>query len=559
MSNKTVFEQIKKQNGEHFAKTIRAYDNGIFDIPNIVDVVKYAGREAEPIMAYLESLKKIEVEAQAVYKDPITLLAEAGYDAYYADTLEKQNAIEKYYAPWEKICTFNDPTRFQRFYIINCVSKKVDEIQRENFFGYEKREDEYGTSVLSIQILKTGGFISIKNRYNHSVENPDNTLDSNPDNIIQGLSGSLRHYFNVDFSSPKVDTPKNFIIVNHQLVHFYKEIDGVYLGENFYVKNGEIHLIDKDKEILMDHFVLDLQNKTVKNLANNNDCFPDIFTEEIKNKNVQITKDKKGHHIIIIDPQNKTQKQEIACVQDRQITFLNLPTTKKIGDNFLRHNKGLEKIHIPFLEEVGDSFLYENEKLFELYAPILKKTRDSFLHSNEGITEFDASYLKEVGDFFLPYNTKLARINIPILEKTGDYFLYSNEGLTEFNAPSLKEMGSNALNLNKKISQMNIPVLEKVRDYFFADNEELTEIYAPALKEIGHSFLCYNGKLKILDAPLLERAMACFLSYNKKYKTNAPALIKKLPVERILKKKLVASKKRAQDFLIFKATEKKRN
>ncbi|MBR6411679.1 MAG: hypothetical protein IKS41_00770 [Alphaproteobacteria bacterium] len=56
MAEKSVFEQIKKQNGERFAKAIRGYDNGIFDIPGIVDIVKYAGHEAEPIMEYLESL-----------------------------------------------------------------------------------------------------------------------------------------------------------------------------------------------------------------------------------------------------------------------------------------------------------------------------------------------------------------------------------------------------------------------------------------------------------------------------------------------------------------------
>ena len=95
MVEKTVFERIKKQNGEHFAKAIRAYDNGIFDMPGIVDIVKYAGREAEPIMNYLVSLKDIKIEPQSVHKDPSTLLSEAGYDAYYADNLEKQNAPQK--------------------------------------------------------------------------------------------------------------------------------------------------------------------------------------------------------------------------------------------------------------------------------------------------------------------------------------------------------------------------------------------------------------------------------------------------------------------------------
>ena len=149
---KSVFEQIKKQNGEAFAKAIRNY-NGIFDIPGIVDIVKYAGRDAEPIMNYLISLMEVEIEKQGAYEDPITLLNKAGYDAYYADTLEKQNAIEKYYAKGEHLCTFGDPTRFKRYYIINAVRKDVDKIRREDFRGKEKRDDfeehGYGTSVLS--------------------------------------------------------------------------------------------------------------------------------------------------------------------------------------------------------------------------------------------------------------------------------------------------------------------------------------------------------------------------------------------------------------------------
>ena len=59
--SKTMYDIIKKQNGERFAKAIRNYDNGIFDIPNIDKIVKYAGRDAEPIMQYLISLKNIKI------------------------------------------------------------------------------------------------------------------------------------------------------------------------------------------------------------------------------------------------------------------------------------------------------------------------------------------------------------------------------------------------------------------------------------------------------------------------------------------------------------------
>ena len=48
----TVFDRIKNQNGEKFAKEIRDYHGGILEIPNIVKIVKYAGTEAQPIMEY---------------------------------------------------------------------------------------------------------------------------------------------------------------------------------------------------------------------------------------------------------------------------------------------------------------------------------------------------------------------------------------------------------------------------------------------------------------------------------------------------------------------------
>ena len=256
---KSMYDIIKKQNGEHFAKAIRNYDNGIFDIPNIDKIVKYAGRDAEPIMNYLVSLKQITIQEMAVHMDPIELLDKAGYDAYVADTLEKQNAIKKYYAPGEELCTFRDPERFERYYIINAVRKDVDKIKRGN---PPQRDDEYGTSVISIQILKTGGFISIKNRYNHTVDNCDNTLNSNPDNIIMGLSDAIRHHFGADFSSQRVDLGPGYTLVGNQICKYYREINNVYISEDFYIKDGRVYEIDKNTQIALGNgLIFDLKHE----------------------------------------------------------------------------------------------------------------------------------------------------------------------------------------------------------------------------------------------------------------------------------------------------------
>lgn len=332
MAEKTMYDIIKKQNGEHFAKAIRNYDNGVFDIPNIDKIVKYAGRDAEPILQYLVSLKNIQIAEQAVHMDPIELLSRAGYDAYVADTLEKQNAIQKYYAPGEELCTFRDPHRFERYHIINAVRKDVDQIRREDFLAPE-REDKYGTSVISIQVLKNGGFISIKNRYNHTVPNPDNTLNSNPDNIITGLSDAIKHHFGVDFSAQHVRLPNHYTIINNQIIQFDTERNNVYCAEDFYAKDGKVYEIDKNSEIMLgDGLLLDLRTKKVRDITINQDGdgellrdnFIESINHELVDKKLQVTKNPSGGRDVVANG------QVVFTVENGDLVYINLPNAHTV-------------------------------------------------------------------------------------------------------------------------------------------------------------------------------------------------------------------------------------
>ncbi len=132
---KSVYDIIKKQNGEKFAKAVRNYDSGIFDIKDIDKIVKFAGSEAEPIMNYLISLKDVKIEEHGVHKSPFELLREAGYISMHADTLEKQNNPDfmALYADGEAICTFRDNHRFQNYHIIHCIKESINDIKREDF------------------------------------------------------------------------------------------------------------------------------------------------------------------------------------------------------------------------------------------------------------------------------------------------------------------------------------------------------------------------------------------------------------------------------------------
>jgi len=340
-----MFDIIKKQNGEHFAKAIRNYDNGIFDIPNLDKIVKHAGRDAEPIMSYLVSLKKVSITEMSVHRDPIQMLDEAGYDAYVANTLEKQNAISKYFASGEALCTFRDPDRFKKYHIINAVRKDVDKIQRS---PNPQREDEYGTSVISIQILKTGGFISIKNRYNHTVQNPDNTLNSDPDRIIFGLSDAIKHYFSVDFSAQSTRLPPNYLLINDQICKYDMEQDNVYFAENFYVKDGNIIDLNKESEIMIEPVgIFNIHTRKFSRLATSTSIdIGDALEGAFVNKKIHIIK----------NPDNS-----------RTVTADNVPVfTVKDGDLIQLNTPNAEKIHLSGLSLHGDHD-FSNVKTLEAY------------------------------------------------------------------------------------------------------------------------------------------------------------------------------------------------
>ena len=447
MAEKNVFDQIKKQNGESFAKSIRAYDNGIFDIPDIVNIVKYAGREAEPLMQYLISLKKIKIEDAEVVKDPFELLSDAGYNAYYVTNIDEQNRISKYFEPNEMLCTFHDPTRFQRYHIINAVKKNVSEIKREDFRGKEQREDAYGTSVISIQIATQGGFISIKNRYNHSIQNPDNTFNSNPDNIIKGLSSSLKKYLQVDFSSDEVSLPHYFININNQIVRYHREENNIYFADGCYAKDGNIFPLNKDTELMLDTCILNVKNRTlydpsccrepisIDDVQEKSGSFMSVLAHELKNKRLQIVKNKNGGHNVFADG------KIIVSVKNGQITALNLPNTTMVGDNFLKHNETLETLNAPNLTIVGDGFLWFNKILHTLNAQNLTIVGNDFLRCNNMFKILDMHKLTTVGRCFLQSNKILQILNAQNLTTVGDYFLWFNENLQILNTPKLKRIG----------------------------------------------------------------------------------------------------------------------
>ena len=528
-----MYKKIKKQNGEAVAKVLRS--EVLLDIPNLCHILEFAGNDPEKIKALAPVIREIyKTQNTSEYqtnKNPLELLNDAGYDAFVVTSEKQKNSIKKYYRTGEEICTFRDPHRHEKYYMIHAVKRGADHIKPSD---HPEREDEYGTSVISIQIAKTGGFISIKNRYNHTVNNPDATFNNNPDNIICGLSNSLRKYFNVEFNTTKNPLPDDYRMVNDQLVYFNHEIDNTYFGPDYYFSGSTITKLNTSYEVMLDCFILDTRTGEVKDVVGIKGATHKMLQSLLKDKKISVrtNPNRKQERMIFADDTH------VLSFEKGSITELNLPDTKRIEDSFLLHNKNLRKLYVPKLEYVGNEFLPANEGLTELDLPSLKEVGYRFLSFNKSISKFNAPRLEktascflmenmnltelvlpcliEIGDHSMDTNTILSSFFAPKLERIGPLFLMQNLALKELDLPLVKEIGGGFLRDNKILETFYAPALEKIGDHVMVANLGLTDLSLPSLKEVGDNFLLNNKKLHTLYAPKLEKAKHGFLANNTK-------------------------------------------
>lgn len=345
-------------------------------------------------------------------KTPSELLREAGYILYECKSEEDMNKFKKYYAPGEELCSFW-LNRLESSFVFFAVKENVDDIKREDF-KKPKRQDLYGTSVISIQFTKDDAHtLSIKNRYNHSVNDPDATFSNNLDNIIPGLTDSFARIYGLEqrFFNKKLDIPGYVKARDGKYYKYNFEFNNIYYcPDNIIVDNFEVKEYAHEKYVIMDYFVLDLVNKKIRVYDEFiRDSLPDTIRDIVK---ISIINEGENKRIIII-----TENGDIQIIINKynQIIGLTNNIVKVVGDNFLRHNKTLEQIDLANAEVIGDYFLYSNNSMLTIYLP----------------------KVKVIGNNFMNFTTVLKSVNFPELESVGRCFLMMNNNLEELNAPRL--------------------------------------------------------------------------------------------------------------------------
>lgn len=377
-------------------------------------------------------------------KTPFELMEMAGYDLFECKTEEDIQSFKKYYKDSELICTIYNGNRLNRCHVFFAVKKNVDEIKRSNFRN-PQRQDLYGTSVISIQFARGSvNTLSIKNRYNHSVSNPDATFSNNLDNIIPGLTYSFKKYYGFNIVQSAEDTTEYlFNTLNcvkgsdNKYYRYNLEIDGMYYCENNIVLGytGIIEEFSKNKEryLIIDQYIFDLKSKLIYQFVNCYDSFIGSITGVGEIKNIEVLKDGENKRVII---------------------------------------------H------------YDNDRKVEI-----------LVDQNNAIKGYINNYITSIGNGFLSYNKMLDSIQVDNVVSIGNGFLQNNLALRKINLPNVKNIGSNFLYRNVQIDDVNLPNVQIIDENLMACNRALTRLSLPNVKYIGRNILCNNVLIRNIDAP----------------------------------------------------------
>lgn len=445
-------------------------------------------------------------------KTPRELLNEAGYDLYECHTEDDIQSFRKYYSSNEKICTFRGE-RLKKCYVFFAVKKNVDEINRMNFSD-PKRQDLYGTSVLSIQFTKDEAHtLSIKNRYNHSVDNPDATFSNNLDNIIPGLTRSFERCYGMiqKYKSPNFEIP-NYVCIDGKCYKYNYEINNkYYCRNNIIVDNFKLKKLDKSKYVLLDYYILNLETKKIYLYDKRID---DSFVETIDEiKKVEIEKDGKERKIKL---ETISGDVFINLDQNSNIIYYQNDAVEKIGDYFMLNNNALKTLKLSNVETIEDYFLYFNKTLKTIELPNVKKICSQFMHENKNLEKIHFPLLRAVGRCFLDSNIALESVELPNIKEIDLCFLYNNEKLKKIYLPQVEKIGKSFLSSNKNLQSIELPNVVEIESSFLYNNENLKRIYLPLVEKLGDLFLYSNKKLEDISLPKVEKIGMCFLGNNEK-------------------------------------------
>ncbi len=478
---------------------INILENNISHTKKLINDIKVNNLEEE-FKDFIYSFYDVEKKEVKTNKSPFELLRSVGYTLYKCNTEEEIQAFKRYYADGEALCTFNGG-RLKKCCVFFAVRDDAESLNRDDFEN-PKREDKYGTSVISIQFsLGKMNTLSIKNRYNHSVNNPDATFSNNLENIVIGLTSAFENEYglNIDQNdsmySDFLTNELNYVQASNGKFYRYNyEINGIYYCENnVIIDNGRLvneYENQKERYILMDYLILDLKNKKfIQYDYELCDSFYNIMEKydisKIKVKNENNTK------VITIKILNG---EDIVIILDK-------------SNNIIEYkNNNIEIIY--------NDFLHYSSKIKRIEMNRVRIIKDNFLTRCYDVKDVVLSNVESIGDYFLRYNSSLKKLSLLNLKEIGNDFLPLDFILEEINFPNVEVIGNDFLFANRDLYYLSLPNLRQVGDHFLAQNNKLKEIDLPSVQVIGNQFLCSNSVINKMNICNLKHIKQPYFIYN---------------------------------------------
>ena len=513
------YDILKKHYGEKFAQFCRA------NFPTILELGD--GVLAEHIMSLfapnkslfddIEKAKKWDAFKDYVYdyfdmeayrvkesmEHPAELMHKVGYTLYECKTVEDVERFIPYWKQSERLCTFKDiPDRLKRCHVFFAVKDGAEALDRKSF-KHPRRQDEYGTSVISLQFARgTSNHISIKNRYNHTVDNPDATFSNNLENICAGLTDSFSDHYGFKLRVVDSEFEMRYYTTDDEgkIYKYNKELNGIYYcPNNIIIQDGEVIQLDKFTQILIGQYVFDIKNKTITPyFPQKKSDPPDAFLESVgKIEKLDVIKGTPlgGRVIRIVHDNGKeiyleiNRDNNIVSYSDEHVEHLsdeflfdftkiksvNLPALKTCGDSFLSCVTDLEYINVPNLESCGDDCFVAHSKMKELHLPKLTECGDDCFTDSNRLETLIIPSLKECGYHCFVLNHKLKNVYAPNLEICDDE-CFRMLGIEQIDLPKLKKCGDLCLARNPKLTKVIAPKLTECGEECFEEDPELQEI-----------------------------------------------------------------------------------
>ncbi len=541
------FKLLKKHYGEKFAQLCRSKFPTIAETESVYEVISKLFPPTRSLYQDLVKADKVEefvnyVIDAAQHKDeekveedpnpqsPHEMMRKAGYTLYECKTKADIMRFKKFYSEDEELCTFDDSGKEGRldthhvfFAVKDGTTKNGINGKTRDDFTEPQRQDEYGTSVISIQFVRgSKQHVSIKNRYNHTVSNPDATFSNDLNNIIDGLQNSFAKHYNFNLSKTNENSfvLMPYVLANDGRMYRYNTmIEGVCFCENNVVVdvNGNFMQWPKEKYVLADNFLIDLKNKTIQSLANRDALPASVGTIENidiqnlgENKQIKLTTKENGEVYIVVDNHGSiveyknTQVQKLAsnfmehCSSVKSVSIPNVTTIKH---NCLR-SAAVEHLEAGRVQTMGENCFPEVNMDSISMPELVSMGDDCFALAKVRVVDFPK--LKTVGSSCFS-ETSAEKINLPeVKELPGDNFAYVNE-LQMVNMPKLEKIGFQCFSEAEAINSLNLPHLKAADDSFLHFADKLETLNLPNLRILGDYYFEHCASLRVLNAPKLHK------------------------------------------------------